>query len=187
MGYYDYLRALLEPLGAYDLLEGAGAAELRLLGDELDGVFQSLEELGRELLPLTASAYGLEIYEKLLRTPPAYITEEDRRRAVTALLRIRNGCFTQKMLSDNLAGCGINAEVSESGEPMTIQVSFPDNMGIPEGMDSLRERIESILPCHLAIKYAFNYSSWERIMARLPTWGDMERSCGSWRELEILL
>lgn len=187
MGYYDYLKALLEPLGAYDLSEGAGAAELKLLGAELDRVFQSLEELGNELLPLTASGYGLEAYEKLLRTPPAYITQEDRRRAVTALLMIRIGCFTQATLSDNLAGCGINARVSESAEPMTVQVSFPDNMGIPEGMDSLRERIESILPCHLEIQYVFNYSSWERIMARLSTWGDVERLCRSWRELEILL
>lgn len=61
---------------------------------------------------------------------PAYITTEDERNAVMALLRIRRGCFTLQMLQDTLSGCGISASIAESGTAMTSAVTFPKNRGI---------------------------------------------------------
>lgn len=186
MGYRDYLAELLEPLGLYDLSEGAGAAELELVGDELDRIFLMLEQLEAEMTPLTASEYGLLSYEDLFPYKPSFITHEDRRRAVMALMRVRNGCFTIENLNNTVSGCGINTLVKESSKPMTLEVSFPDNWGIPEEMAELRKRIESILPCHLAVEYVYRYSCWELIMAVADTWGDVEASCENWKELEIL-
>ena len=185
LGYFDYLSRLLEPLGIYDLKNGAGASELMLEGGELDRIYDVLEELGREVIPLTAEGYGLLNYERLLPYRPSFITAEDRQRAVTALLRIRGGCFTVSALCDTLSGCGINAVVAESETPMTVEVSFPDNKGIPDGIEELKKRIEQILPCHLGIEYKFRYSSWSTLMALLPDWNTLEACCPTWRELEI--
>lgn len=185
MGYYDYLRGLLEPLGIYDLDEGAGAVELGVIGAELDGIFDRLEEFGDEVIPLTASGYGLANFEALFPYRPSYITMEDRRRAVTALLRIRNGYFTVAALCDTLGGCGIKAVVSECETPMTVEVTFPDNRGIPDDNDRLKQKIEQILPCHLAVNYRYIYAAWSDIIAGISSWKSLQELCGSWKMLEI--
>lgn len=185
MGYYDYLKGLLEPLGIYDLESFAGAAELKSIGTQLDEVFAALEEFGREVIPLTASGYGLEDIEALFPYRPSFLTMEDRRRAVVALLRIRNGYFTVDALCDTLSGCGINAVVTESETPMCVEVAFPDNLGIPDGIDKLKQRIEQILPCHLEVSYRYIYSAWGDIMAVISSWKSLQELCASWKSLEI--
>lgn len=186
LGYRDYLAELLQPLGIYDLENGVGAAELEAVGEKMDEVFSELELLERELLPVTAESYGLLSYEGLFPYRAAYITSEDRNRAVMALMRIRNGCFTVEQLGDTLKGCGINAIAEESDKALTVEVSFPDNWGIPEGIDELKERVESILPCHLAVEYVYLYAKWQEIMEIAGTWAEIEALCSSWKELEIL-
>lgn len=184
LGYYDYLKGLLEPLGLYELETGSGAAELKGIGARLDEILDSFEELGSEVLPLKADGYGLENFEALFPYKPSYITLDDRRRAVAALLRIRNGYFTVTALCDTLSGCGISAVAAECETPMTIVVTFPNNRGILEDFDKLKQRIEQILPCHLAIEYRFIFVTWEELMAGIPSWGVLENLCKTWRELE---
>lgn len=185
--YYDYLKQLLEPLRLYDLENGAGAEELKVIGSQLDEIFEELEELYAEALPATAQSFGLRKYEKLLPYRPAYLTTQDAQRALMALMRIRGGCFTIGMLQDTLSGCGLNAIVAEGREPLTAIVSFPDNRGIPEGFEKLKFRVEEIMPCHLAVKYAFVYTLWRELMEKLSDWQVVENSVNTWRELEIYM
>ncbi|MBP8640554.1 MAG: DUF2313 domain-containing protein [Oscillospiraceae bacterium] len=176
---------MLFPLGVYDLEEGIGAEEIKVIGKQLDEVFNSLEELGRESVITQAQDYGLKGYEKVLPFTPAYITTQDERDAVMALLRIRGGCFSSAKLQDTLRGCGISASIAESVKAMTVAVCFPNNKGIPEGFDALKLRIEEIVPCHLAVEYSFVYSAWRELMNRLVSWTAIEGNAKSWREFEI--
>ena len=187
MGYYEYLCGLLEPLGIYDLDYGAGGAELRALGLEFDRIFETLEHFGREILPVTAENFGLERLEELFPYRPSYITPDDRRRSIMALLRIRNGYFTVDALCDTLSGCGIDAQVAESGLPMTVDVFFPSNRGVPEGIERIKQKIEQILPCHLAVRYCYTYCVWRELMQRLGSWRLLIGQCGNWRQLEIYI
>jgi len=185
LGYTDYIKQMLAPLGIYDLETGVGAEELEVIGEELDKVFYALEEVWREAVLATAQSYGLKKYEEILPYRPAYITAEDERRAVMALLRIRGGCFTISVLQDTLSGCGITATVEEGSEKMSVVVKFPNNKGIPDSFEKLKARIEEILPCHLNVKYEFIYSAWQIIMDKLNNWAAVERNAKSWREFEI--
>jgi len=185
LGYTDYLKQMLLPLGIYDLEEGIGSEEIRVIGKQLDEVFDFLEELGREALTAQAESYGLKNYETLLPYMPAFITAQDERNSVIALLRIRGGCFTRELLEETLCGCGISAGIAESDTAMTVAISFPQNRGIPEGFDTLRLRIEEIVPCHLAVEYIFTYTTWEELMAKLPSWAAITENTSCWREFEI--
>ncbi|NCB73443.1 MAG: DUF2313 domain-containing protein [Clostridia bacterium] len=185
LGYTDYLKQMLLPLGIYDLEEGIGAEEIRVIGKQFDELFDTLEELSREAVTEQAESYGLKNYEALLPYMPAYITAQDERNAVLALLRIRGGCFTRELLEKTLSGCGISASIAESGIAMTVAVGFPKNRGIPEGFDKLKKRIEEIVPCHLAVEYSFNYTTWQELMAKLPSWTAITENTDCWREFEI--
>ena len=147
----------------------------------------SLEELEREAMLDTAESYGLEELEDLLVHRPVAQKAEDRRTALSALLRIGGDSFTLAAINDNIRGCGLNAQVSETGEPGVVEVRFPDVPGIPDGFEQLRRIIEDILPCHLQINYVYWYITWGMMEERFPTWGDIEAGGYTWGELEKLV
>ena len=187
MSYAQYLRELLAPLRIYDLKTGAGAAELDAAGELLDRLCQEFLTQERESCTATAMDHGLSRYEELLPYTPAYITPEDRRRALNALLRIDGCSFTPEDLQNTVAGCGIQAVVQETGTPFTVEVHFPRNRGIPDGFPQIQKRIEQILPCHLEVLYVFIYFLWHELEANLRTWAQLEAEAPTWKALEVYL
>ena len=186
LDYISVLKELLRPLGIYDVDNGLGAAELHSVGTALNLSYHALLSAEAESNPLTAGETGLTAWEKLLPFVPAYRTAADRRRAIAALLRIDGTSFTLAGVNDAITGCGIRAVVAETETPQTVSVSFPWNRGEPDDFDALRERIEMILPCHLAIEYVFIFVIWSEMETLFPQWSGTEENAYSWRELERL-
>ena len=186
MDYSEQLRELLRPLRLYDVDGGLGGAELSAEGAALDGAYASLMETEAEFSPATASGWGLDRWEALLPFIPAYRTIADRRRAISALLRIDGASFTPDAINETIAGCGIRAVVQETDTPMTVSVSFPYNRGEPDDLEDLRERIEQIIPCHLNVVYIFVFVCWWELEALFSCWAEAEASSDCWREMERL-
>ncbi|BFK88322.1 DUF2313 domain-containing protein [Pseudoflavonifractor sp. DSM 107456] len=182
-----YLKEMLAPLRVYRLEGTLNGAELESIGMALDGPAGALEELEREMLLTTAESWGLDQIESLLRRRPVAQTPQDRREALAALLRIGGDSFTLAAINDNLRGCGVNAVVSETDTPGTVEVRFPDVPGIPDGFDEIREILEDILPCHLLIRYVYWYITWKMLEERFSCWGEIEAMGLSWGELEKLV
>ena len=86
--YEQYLIRLLAPLGLYDLRAPHNGGELAALGGELDSVSGLVELVERESLLATAESEGLDRREVLFAHKPAAVTQEDRREAIAALLRV---------------------------------------------------------------------------------------------------
>ncbi len=183
MDYADELRELLRPLGIYAVDGGISGAELGSIGTALDGVYAALDAAEDNANPLTAQTAGLEQWEALLPFAPESPNTEERRRAVAALLRIDGGSFTLAGINDTIAGCGIRAVAAEAETPMTVVISFPWNRGIPDGIDAICERIEEILPCHLAVEYRYVYATWLELEALFDVWSDVSGQY-LWQELE---
>ena len=188
MGYAAYLKELLRPLGIYDLSDGTvNGGELDAVGAELDGCAGALEETEREMLLTTAENFGLENIEVLLaHRPPAWDLEH-LRAALAALLRIGDDSYTLAAINDNLAGCGLNAVVSETEEQGVVEVRFPEVPGIPDGFESMRVIIEDIIPCHLLIRYVYWYITWNMVEEKFVTWGALDQANLTWTELEKLV
>ena len=186
-GYAQYLKDLLRPLRVYELEGTANGGELEAQGQVLDSVETDLEEIQREMLLSTAEDRGLEAIESLLARRPVATDLEMRRAALAALLRIGGDSFTLAAINDNLRGCGINAQARETGTAGRVEIWFPDVPGIPDGFEELREIIESILPAHLGIEYAYWYITWGGMEEKFSTWGDIEAIGPTWEELEKMV
>ena len=186
MDYASELKSILRPLGIYDVDAGAGAAELEAIGAQLTGIWTGLMDAETEANPVTAADSGLDQWETLLPFVPAYRTMADRRRAIAALLRIDGASFTVDAINDTIAGCGIRALVEETDTAMTVRVSFPWNRGEPDDWEALRERIEQIIPCHLAIEYVFVNVLWMELETLFSMWSELEAENLSWKETERL-
>lgn len=184
MSHGGYLKNLLAPLGVYRLEGTVNGAELESLGLFLDAVQEKLEDIHRQADLTTAGEEGLAKIEALFSRRPVAGDMEGLRTALAALLRVGGDSFTLAAINDNLAGCGINAVVSEELEPQSVTVRFPDVAGEPEGFAEMKAIIEEIIPCHLAIEYVFWYITWAEAEAKFPTWGDLESLGLTWDALE---
>lgn len=183
--YYEYLKAMLAPLRLYKLDEGYGAEELRLAGGRLDGLQAELDVIERESILTTAVGYGLDAYEEILPYRPLADSENNRKKALAALLRIDGRSFTLDALRDTLRGCGVKINLREGSVHQTVVVTFPGTKGTPEDFESLSKRVEQILPCHLGIIYEFAFITWILLEGYFPTWALLDGAELSWRELEL--
>ncbi|MGM9521825.1 MAG: putative phage tail protein [Oscillospiraceae bacterium] len=183
MGYTEHLKALLRPLCVYELDEGSGASELSAMGCMFDGVFDQAETLEGECTVGTAQGYGLEYYEELLPKRPVNAGLGQRRKAISALMNIDGTSFTQKRLNETLLGCGIAASVRETEQHYTVEVTFPETKGVPDSIEEIKERIESILPCHLDCVYKYVFCTWGELETDFTTWESIEK-LGTWGAAE---
>ena len=181
MSYADHLRALLAPLGVYDLKAPINGAALDIKGAALDEAAQLLEEMERECDLTTAESWGLEAWKSLFDLLPAASDAEGLRRSMQALLRIGTHSATLATIRDTLSGCGLSVRVRELG-PGRVEISFPDVRGIPENFEMLKYNIEQILPAHVEAEYMMRYLSWAGLEAKGWNFGDL--SAMTWESLE---
>ena len=183
MSYAQYLRDLLRPLGIYDLNAPFSGGELDTEGQALDGAEDFLEEVGRETDLTSARDWGLENLARLFVRRPVADSPQALGQALAALLRIGGDSFTLEAINDTISGCGVHAQVSETGVG-SVQVRFPDTVGVPQGFDQLKKIVEDILPAHLAIEYWFWYLTWNELEAKFSCWADIEALDLTWEQLE---
>ena len=178
------MRDLLEPLGTYCWEGSFQWAELRCLGAALDQCGLELEEIQREMQLMTAEGLGLEAISGLLSHRPTAQSPALLRKALDALLNIRDGSFSLQDINDNLSGCGLVARAVELGVPDKIQVYFPQVPGIPEDMETIQKIIETIIPSHLEILYWFWYITWAQLEGAFGSWQQLESLGLTWKTLE---
>lgn len=183
MNYAEQLRALLKPLGVYDLDAPINGSSLEAKGAALDRMHEWLEEMVRETDLTTAQDWGLSEWKHLFSVVPASATVSELRSSLQALLRISPGVCTLEAVRDTLSGCGIPTQVEEAGTG-AVKVSFPGIAGQPENFEQLRANIETILPAHVGIEYVFRYLTWAELESRKwkfqniegMTWDELERA-----------
>ena len=181
----DDLKALLAPLGLYDLSAGTrNEAELFALGAALDGVDAALTAAEREALVPTAVGEGLTLREALLPWRPAAETLAERRAAIRALLCIDGDSLTLAAVNRAIQGCGIRAQVRETGVG-NVEVWFPGQQGVPAQFERIRRILLDLLPCHLAVTFCFRYLSWEEFEGRSLSWAAVEAAGTTWEGLEL--
>lgn len=178
------MRDLLEPLGTYRWEGSFQWAELRCLGAALDQCGLELEEIQREMQLMTAEEAGLEAICGLLPHRPFAQEPSALRKALAALLNIRDGNFSLRDINDNLSGCGLVARAVELESPDRIQVYFPQVPGIPEDFEKVQKMIETIIPCHLEILYWFWYITWAQLEEAFGSWWQLESLGLTWKALE---
>ncbi len=155
MGHGQSLRDLLTPLGVYRWEGSFQWGELKSEGAAMDQVEQELTHIQREMNLWTAQEEGLQEVLDLLGRQVGQEDPESLRQTAAALLRIRNNNATLAAMNDTLRGCGIPAQVEETGDPLQVKVIFPGIVTPPADIIQIQELIEAILPCHLHVQYYF--------------------------------
>lgn len=188
MGYGDYLRTLLRPLGIYKLSEGSlSGSELDAIGMGLDKLSKRLEYVERESQLGTAQDEGLNRMEALFARAPVHYSTALRRQAIAALLMIGGDCFTLSDINAAISGCGIKALAQEKEQFGYIRIVFPDVAGIPDGFEQIQRIILDIIPCHLDVEFYFRYLTWAECEALAYTWAVIHQRAYTWYAFELAI
>lgn len=183
MGYYEYLCALLAPMGVYRLDDGVGASELMASAAALDAAADALGEAERECCLLTAAGEGLTRMEALFSHVGARASEAERRAAIASLCAIGEDGFTVPKMNAALLGCGVRATVEERADGV-LRVRFPDVVGQPQDFAKIERIVLDILPCHLAVEFYLAYLTWRQCAERAYSWGGIEEAEHTWKSFE---
>lgn len=184
-GYETYLKALLAPLGVYNLDGGTlNESELYAQGRGLDDVAQRLETAERETITATAEGEGLRRREALFARRPAANTVQLRRNAIAALLQIDADSFSLDAINCTISGCGIKALAQEMGGGH-IRIIFPEVAGIPEEFPQIQKIVLDIIPCHLETEFYFRYMLWSECEDYGWTWAEVEEKGHTWFSFEL--
>lgn len=183
--YERYLKALLAPLGIYDLSKGTfNESELYAIGKELDSAADKLRAAEREALIATAENEGLLRREELFARRPAAATTALRRNAISALFQINGDGFSLEAINRNISGCGIKALAMEMGGGH-IRVIFPEVAGVPQEFEQIQKIVLDIIPCHLETEFYFRYMLWSECEVHGWTWEMVERNQHTWHSFEL--
>ena len=148
------------------------------------GIVLPVELVERESLLATAESEGLDRREVLFAHKPAAVTQEDRREAIAALLRISEDSLTPEAINATLTGCGIRARAEEKADG-SLRVVFPRTAGVPAEFDQIRKIILDILPCHLEVEFYFRYLTWAECEAAEYTWDEVETAQHTWESFQL--
>ncbi len=183
--YESFLKALLAPLGVYDLSDGTvNEAELYGFAAGLDAAAEQVEYAEQEGLTATAEDEGLRRREALFARRPAAVTAQQRRDAIAALLQIDGDSFSLADINKTISGCGIRAQAVELGQGH-IRVLFPETAGVPDEFDQIRKIVLDILPCHLETEFYFRYLTWAECEDYGWTWAAVESADHTWDSFEL--
>ena len=185
MNSKDALREILRPLGLYALTPGSlSGSELYAVGGELDALDSLLQEMELESIPLTASDWGIYEYERLFKFRNGAVRPDARRKALLAMLGGNSTQCSIDAINQTIAGCGADGTVSEI-DAGSVQVRFSEHIDSPELLARMKDIIDGILPCHLAVEYYLEYPTWSDWESYFPTFSVFDGLGLSWDGLEL--
>lgn len=157
MTSYGSMTQKLAPLGIYDLEDGTrNALELRVFADELDRLFDTLDEMEREFFIATAQSWGIAMRERFTGKEKSSLPVEKRRELLTIAEYVTGVDPTPQGFEDFVRVCGIeDFTYQEVGSHAKL------NLTIREDLDSgekklLEERINAYIPAHCTVNIRYN-------------------------------
>lgn len=182
--YEQYLRALLAPLGVYDMAQTSrSSGELAALGSVLDEVAALVDWVERESHVATAENDGLSRREVLLPFFSGTTNVKGRRAALKALMNVSSDSLTPAAIDESLWGCGVEAQAIELGDGK-LQVRFPHVGGVPDNFERIRHIVLELIPCHLEVEFFFRYQTWRECEQQAWTWTIVEAAGHTWESFQ---
>ncbi len=157
--------------------------ELQAYAQGLDMVCGELETLQRESFVATASDYGLENAEKLLRIG-AQENEEERRNAVMKRCAVTPNDFTVGDMERIFAMEGIDARICERFTDQCIYVNCMDASPTEEKKEAVLQTAKNYLPAHLNAELDFRSISWNNIDGADETFDTKDAFSYTWDAID---
>ncbi|WP_444658808.1 hypothetical protein ACRQV7_14605 [Caproiciproducens sp. R2] len=157
--------------------------ELRAYAQGFAMVCGELETLQRESFVATASDYGLENAEKLLRIG-AQGNGEERRNAVMKRCAVTPNDFTVSDMEQIFAMEGVDARICERFADQCIYVNCMDASFTEKKKEAVLQTAKNYLPAHLNAELDFRSISWNNIDGADETFDTKDAFSYTWDAID---
>ena len=122
-------------------------------GEEFDRLEINLSDLFLQVLPQTATEWGLKFWEQRVGIPTnTSKTIEDRRARILTKL-INKGTTTVEVIKKICRNYAREVEVIQHNSEYYFELNLSSDLGFPYSLDSMHDSIDIVKPAHLGIKY----------------------------------
>lgn len=166
------LQTMIKHLPIYERQSRVITSILTPAAVEIDRVQAELDEALKQFYVETATAWGLDLWERMLGLKSYAGKPLDHRRS-RIIAKLRGvGAVNVKMIKSVAESFlyGI-VEATENPTAYKFMISFVDTRGIPPNLYDLQAAIEDIKPAHLEVEYIFIYATYGEL--KDLTYGDM--------------
>ena len=186
-GRLTNMRELLAPLRLYALDTG-GLVDAELMA--YAAAFYVLEEvyaeIRRQAFVQTAEGEGLLLHEKLvgLAEWPS-VPLEKRRELVLYRQAVAPFDFHLKGMEASAKAAGMDAEILENYEGESLTITSRRLINNSMDIDSVKARLETMLPAHLRIEFDIGVLTWDMFDAVNTSWNDWDGQDFTWDRFDL--
>lgn len=156
MTSYNSMKKKLEPLGIYDIKDGTEInLELKVYADELDRIFDKLNEMTKECFIPTAETYGIINREEFISKEKSNLSLEKRRELLISAEKITGIDATPEGFNEFLRSCGLaDFLVRELFTSRRINLIIHDALNNGE-KKLLEQRVNAYAPAHIDVNFTY--------------------------------
>ena len=156
MSSYNSMKTKLYATGLYKLDDSSNTAqELKAFAQELDVMFDMLEEMTRECFIATAQSYGIIERERFIGKERSELPTEQRREMLLIQEQMMGNSCSKGAFELMLRGVGLtNFTITESFATQAVTVTINDVL-TAEIKQMIEEKILAEFPSHLDVTVTF--------------------------------
>lgn len=181
MDSYQSMRAALAPTGLY-ADAGAIAMELWAYAQELDRVYEELDEILDDGFIITAGAQALGEIERIFG-PERVATLAQRRQMLLQRIPLGNGSFTPEQFMQGLASLGLQCEVAEYPHLNRMNILAQGNYTEAE-KSFITAEVQKLSPAHLEVQVVFNTLTWQQWDDRNRDFSTLDQQNLTWDQID---
>lgn len=111
---------------------------------------------------------------------------ETRRSAVLSRLRGFGPMTRSRIINMAKAYTGGSVKITEYPGEYRVEIEFTDVIGIPLGIDNLKQILREAMPAHIQLDFKYKYITWNQFDAKGWTFNDLDAQDLTWDEFDSL-
>ena len=180
---YEKMRAAFLPVSIYDSNAENLGNELVTYGEEIDLLYDDLDEMFRERFISTATDRGLSVYEELFGPVRTDLSTAERRARLMLRMNLGEGDFTLAGIRRALDSFGLDCTIDEYPELGKLNITAVGDYSKRE-QAYIKSEVSRIIPVHLEFQLTFNTLTWSQIDALNLTFAQIADQDLTWEELD---
>lgn len=181
------MQALLSPLRLYALGTGGLVdAELAAYAAAFSLLEEVFADIEKQAFVQTAEGEGLLRHERLVGLEErSGVGLEKRRELALYRLAVAPFDFHLEGMENSARAAGMEAQIIENCEGESLTVVSRRLIDDSLDMDSVKARLETMLPAHLRIEFDIGVLTWDIFDAANPSWNDWDGVDFTWNYFDL--
>ena len=181
----ESIKRHMAAVGVYDGAFARSGAELRVVAEELERLYDEPDQGMEERFLSTATGEGLSVYEEIFGPAHPELSAAERRARLRLRIGLAEGDFTPSGIRSALDSFGLEYTISEF--PRLYRLNILATADYTEAEQAfIRQEVAKIVPAHLIVQMVFNTLTWSELDSRNRSFAVLDGENLTWEQIDAL-